>query len=658
MDGDSGNRVDSTIGLTGGEGGGVCEDGSVELGHQGDMSKGHPSPRFPHVHSALASPTNAVFALLILLIFSAEWWIYREEVAGDGTTKTKVQDRNFLKHPMSMPEELVVLEKTVLDKQKEIITLLTEINEMDVKMNYLRRENKKMNKLLGSYKSVLKKERALKEESKSKESHLAQSIDKNKYSEQETDSKVEQVVRIVKKGKEKADTKVLVDSDKNEYILSSPNQPSSQAIDKTLLVDIGVLITASAISGAIASALGQPILLGYLIGGSVIGPGCLGLIQQFVQVETLAQLGATFLLFGLGVEFSFANLVSFRRVAVFGGSLQILGIIAVVYVTGTFVGMEFNSSIFLGCVLAMSSTTMCVKGLMERNLINSTGGKCTVGILVMQDIALAFILAVLPVIAAGGSIHGMAIAVVAKLLAMATITLFCRRLWPVILSVLQKSGSPDLLLLGVVSLCVVMTMVTEKVLNAAEVGAFLSGMLINTAPPDVAKKALHLFEPVRDIFGALFFSSIGMLINPKFLVKQALPVSFLVVGVLVAKILILTPLIFFLGKKIPGIDLHVSLRSAISLGNIGEFTFVLANDGKEMNFLDDEMYKVLLGSAAVSLLLSPLFTSLLYPIAAKIAEQNGNAKLQTDARSTTKRSPSLKSGNEHDRLRSNSTAGN
>jgi len=380
-----------------------------------------------------------------------------------------------------------------------------------------------------------------------------------------------------------------------------------------LLEDIGILITASSVCGAIASALGQPILLGYLIGGSVIGPGCLGLIQQFVQVETLAQLGATFLLFGLGCEFSVSNLVRVRRVAILGGILQILVVIGISCLAGTSIaGMSVSSSCFLGCVLAMSSTTMVVKGLMETNEINTAAGKITVGILVMQDICLAIMLAVMPVVSAGGSIERMFMIVLIKLLVMACIILVCRWIWPVCLRALQGSKSQDLFLLGVVTLCVVMTMMTEKVLNSAEVGAFLSGMLINTAPRDLSSKAVHLFEPVRDIFAALFFSSIGMLINPAFLVKQAIAVSILVVGVLIGKVLILTPLVIGLGSDVPGVNLEMAIRSSISLANIGEFAFVLANGGLEMGFLDSEWYKVLLGAAALSLLISPLATNALH----------------------------------------------
>jgi len=252
---------------------------------------------------------------------------------------------------------------------------------------------------------------------------------------------------------------------------------------------------------------------------------------------------------------------------------------------------------------------------------------------VLQDICLAVMLAVMPVVSAGGSVERMFMIVLVKLLVMACIILVCRWMWPVCLRVLQRSKSQDLFLLGVVTLCVVMTMMTEKVLNSAEVGAFLSGMLINTAPRDLASKAVHLFEPVRDIFAALFFSSIGMLINPAFLIKQAAAVSFLVVGVLVAKVLILTPLVIGLASDVPGASIEVAIRSAISLANIGEFAFVLANGGLEMGFLDSEWYKVLLGAAALSLLISPLATTALHHLT-KIIIRNGaifTPSIETDA---------------------------
>jgi len=508
---------------------------------------------------------------------------------------------------MTLREELLVLERGLLEKQKEIVKLLTDMNERDVKINYLHRENLKMTHLLGSYKSVLRKAREEKKIEMGKETNLTKQIDQVKYSEDKTEKKVEQVVRITKKGQ--TDTKVLVDSEKNEYILSLPNQASSQAIDETLLIDIGILVIASAVSGVIASALGQPILLGYLIGGSLIGPGCFGLIQQFVQVETLAQLGATFLLFGLGVEFSVTNLVRCWRVAIIGGIMQILFVISMSSLLGyLFAGLPPTSGAFLGSVLAMSSTTMVIKGLMETNEMNTPSGQVQVGILVMQDIALAVMLSVLPVMSSSGSIQSMVLILGGKILGMSLVVIVSRKIWPLSLAILQQRKSHDLLLLGVVSLCVVMTMITEEVLNSAEVGAFIAGMLINTAPKDLATKALHLFEPVRDIFSALFFSSIGMVINPSFLMSEAQSIAIMVGGTLVLKGLVLTPIILYLGADL-GVDLEVSASGAVALANIGEFAFVLANEGFNLGFLDRQTYKVLLGSAAVSLLLSPVVNS-------------------------------------------------
>jgi Kef-type K+ transport system membrane component KefB len=432
--------------------------------------------------------------------------------------------------------------------------------------------------------------------------------------------------------KSQAPADKLVDSDKNEYILSKPGDSSKKTVDTRLVLDLGIVIVASAIGGLVASAARQPILLGYLLGGSFIGPGGARLIGQFIQIETLAQFGATFLLFALGVEFSISKLRKVKYIALIGGSLQLLCIILFVSLLGVFaLEMHVKQAVFVGCVLSMSSTTVVVKSLMERKQIATLCGQVMLGLLIVQDLFLSIILALLnlakvPFEKLGEEMIWLAL----KFALLGGIVVACMYIWPICLRLLDQSKSHDLFLLGLVALCVFLTVVSEKIIASAEVGAFLSGILISSAPgasQELTHRALRLFGPIRDMFGALFFCSIGMLINPIFLVEKAGTIMMLVIATLlvsrwrddsacncVHRCLIFAPLsphsqlkslITFVIVRLFGYSLEIAVRTGLGLSQIGEFAFVLVSEGVSVGLLSKDLYFLLLGTTAVSIFITP-----------------------------------------------------
>jgi Kef-type K+ transport system membrane component KefB len=322
----------------------------------------------------------------------------------------------------------------------------------------------------------------------------------------------------------------LIDANKNEYILSKPGDAAAgggkKTVDTRLVTDLGIVIVASAIGGLLAAAVHQPVLLGYLAGGSAVGPGGLRLIGQFIQIETLAAFGATFLLFALGVEFSLSKLRRVKHVALWGGLMQLVSITAVTSVVCVFfLDLRLSSSLFIGCVLSMSSTTVVVKSLMTSKQIATLGGQVMLGLLIAQDLFLSVMLAMLHLArVAPDRLAAESLWLLLRFALLAAVVVACMYVWPVLLRLLDASKSADLFLLGLVALCVFLTVVSERVIHSAEVGAFLSGILISSSPganPELTHRCLRLFAPIRDMFGALFFSSIGMLIDPLFLVHNA-----------------------------------------------------------------------------------------------------------------------------------------
>lgn len=377
--------------------------------------------------------------------------------------------------------------------------------------------------------------------------------------------------------------------------------------DFRLIIDLVSVLAVAAGGGLLAALLRQPVLLGYLIGGMVVGPAGLGLIKELVQVETLAQFGVAFLLFALGVEFSFAELKKVKNISLGGGLLQI--VLTILFTALVTVGLGWLSTpvkgVFLGAILSLSSTAVVLKCLMERNETETQHGQVMLGILVVQDLALGLMLAVLPALDQPMETLGVAV-----LTALVRIGLFAAGavaagIWliPPLLRLLARTESRELFLLGVVALCLGIALLTEHLGLSIEMGAFVAGLMISEA--EYADQTLTYVEPLRDIFASLFFVSIGMLIDPLFLWNNLELIFGLVAIVFIGKFLIVTPLV-----KMFRYPLKTALIAGLGLAQIGEFSFVLASEGQTLGIVSRRVYLLILGTTAVTLLLTPFILRL------------------------------------------------
>ncbi|ADI63654.1 cation:proton antiporter [Trichormus azollae] len=387
--------------------------------------------------------------------------------------------------------------------------------------------------------------------------------------------------------------------------------------DFRLIVDLVSVFAVAACGGLLAALLKQPVLLGYLIGGMVVGPGGLGLIKEVLQVETLAQFGVAFLLFALGVEFSLAELKKVKAIALGGGGLQILLTILITVVvcglTGPW-GALPAKGVFLGCILSLSSTAVVLKCLMERNETETPHGQVMLGILVVQDLALGLMLAVLPALHEPGEVIGIAILTALVRIALFAAGAVVAGIWliPPLLRLLARTESRELFLLGVVTLCLCIALLTEYLGLSIEMGAFVAGLMISEV--EYADEILTIVEPLRDIFASLFFAAIGMLIDPVFLWNNLELILGLVALVFVGKFLIITPLV-----KLFRYPLKTALITGLGLAQIGEFSFVLASEGQALGLVSRRIYLLILGTTAVTLMLTP-FVLRLVPFLFNFAE--------------------------------------
>lgn len=370
----------------------------------------------------------------------------------------------------------------------------------------------------------------------------------------------------------------------------------------TLIVEMVTVLGAAAAGGYLASRLGQPVLLGYLLGGILIGPAGLGLVKLQGDIQVLSEVGVALLLFALGVEFSLKDLLRLRRIALGGGSLQILLTIllggGIAYLLGWVDNLP--KAVFLGAVLSLSSTAVVLKSLIERNEAQTVHGQVMLAILIVQDLGLGLMLAVLPALAQPPEVIGVALvsAGLKALLFLAGAIAVGKWLIPFLVRMLARTGSQELFLLGILVLCLGIAEFTYFIGLGLAMGAFVAGLMISNV--EYADHALDRVLPMRDVFATLFFASIGLLIDPGFLWENAWILIGLVAMTLMGKAAIVALIVWGFGY-----GFKTALTVSLGINQIGEFSFVLAGVAQSQGLFTDRLYGLTVGTAAITLLVTP-----------------------------------------------------
>ncbi|CAM8890274.1 hypothetical protein QQ045_024510 [Rhodiola kirilowii] len=407
------------------------------------------------------------------------------------------------------------------------------------------------------------------------------------------------------------DTPRLIDRKDNVFIISNTKSkfPILQ-IDLTLISDLVVVIVSATCGGIAFACAGQPVITGYLLAGSVIGPGGLNVVSEMVQVETVAQFGVIFLLFALGLEFSTAKLRVVRAVAVLGGLLQIFLFMCLCGVTASLCGGKPSEGVFVGTFLSMSSTAVVLKFLMEKNSINALHGQVTVGTLILQDCAVGLLFALLPVLGGNSGILQGIISMTKSLVTMiaflGVLSIFSRTIVPRFLKLMisLSSQTNELYQLASVAFCLLVAWSSDKLGLSLELGSFAAGVMISTT--DLAQHTLEQVEPIRNFFAALFLASIGMLIHVHFLWNH---VDILLAAVIL--VIIIKTIIVAIVVKGFGYSNKTALLVGMSLAQIGEFAFVLLSRASNLHLVEGKLYLLLLGTTALSLVTTPLLFKLI-----------------------------------------------
>ncbi|MGR3276612.1 cation:proton antiporter domain-containing protein [Acaryochloris marina NIES-2412] len=374
------------------------------------------------------------------------------------------------------------------------------------------------------------------------------------------------------------------------------------AAELSLIVDMVAVLGTAAVGGYLTTRLGQPALLGYLLAGLAVGPSGLEIVKAEGAINFFAEMGVVLLLFALGVEFSFSNLLKVRKIALGGGTLQVLlttllggGLAYFTHWVDT-----LPQAIFLGAVLSLSSTAVVLKSLIERNEMQTMHGQVMLGILIIQDLSLGLMLAVLPILTQPAATIGQAllVAVLKTALFFLLAVVAGLKIVPTLMKKVAQTGSQELFVLSVVALCMGVALATASMGLGIEMGAFVAGLMVSQV--EYADHALQSILPMRDVFATLFFASIGMLIDPVFLVENLGTLLSLVAIVMVGKALIVTTLVVIFGY-----GFSTALKVGLGINQIGEFSFVLAGVAVDLDLFSPRLYGLMVGTTAITLLITP-----------------------------------------------------
>ena len=370
--------------------------------------------------------------------------------------------------------------------------------------------------------------------------------------------------------------------------------------DHDVLSQLLVIFAVSITVVFVFQKLRLPSIAGFLAAGALIGPSGLNLVSDLQQVQALAEIGVVLLLFTIGVEFSLAHLTAARGLLLVSGPLQVGGVLLLVTLAGRLAGLPYGQAIFWGCLLSLSSTAIVLKALTDRGESDSVYGRSTIGILIFQDLAVVPMMLVTPLLAgeAEDATQDLLLALAKSAGLVAVIVAAAWFLVPRLLEHIVRSRSRELFLLTIIVLCLGIAWLTSLAGLSLALGAFIAGLVISES--EYSHQALAEVLPFRDSFNSLFFVSIGMLMDVRVLLAHPLLVLTLVGAVFVGK---------FITAAGPLVAIGHPPRSAVlagvALAQVGEFSFILAQEGQQAGLLAGDPYQLFLAVSVLTMAVTP-----------------------------------------------------
>lgn len=378
-----------------------------------------------------------------------------------------------------------------------------------------------------------------------------------------------------------------------------------------LISDLAFILVIAGIVTVVFKWLKQPVILGYIVAGIIAGPSItfLPTVTDSANIQTWADIGVIFLLFAMGLDFSFKKLMNVGMAAVIAAITVVCGMMFIGYTAGNAMGFSHMSSIFLGGMLSMSSTAIVFKAFSDMGLMQQKFTGIVLGILVVEDLVAVVMMVILSTLAVSKHFEGAemldsimklaAFLIVWSVLGIYLIPTFIRRI--------RSFVSDETLLILSLGLCLGMVMIAVKAGFSSALGAFVMGSLL--AETVESGRIIKIVQPVKDLFGAIFFISVGMMVDPAVIWHYALPILGLTLLVLVGQS-------FFgsFGVLLSGQPLKIAIKSGFSLTQVGEFAFIIASLGVSLNVTDQYLYPVIVAVSVITTFLTPYMIRLSDPV--------------------------------------------
>ena len=384
----------------------------------------------------------------------------------------------------------------------------------------------------------------------------------------------------------------------------------------TIITDLAMILLVAGVTTILFKKINQPLVLGYIIAGFITGPNFVFFptVADKVNVQAWSEIGVIFLLFALGLEFSFYKLKKVGSTAFVSTAVIIFSMLFVGYGVGQLLGWSHMDSIFLGGMLSMSSTAIIIKAFDDLQLREKSFTEVVFGVLIVEDIAgiaMMVILATIAVATSGISTVELALSVGRLVFFLVLWFVAGMYLIPTFFKKAQKLMTDETLVVVSIGLCLGMVYLATSLGFSSALGAFIMGSLIAEAPN--AEHIEHLVSPIKDLFGAVFFVSVGMMVNPALLLDYAVPVAVLVATTILGQLFFSTCGVLAAGQK-----LHTAVLCGFSLTQIGEFSFNLATLGMNIGVTSDFLYPIIVAVSVITTFTTPFFINAAEPAYAKL----------------------------------------
>jgi len=372
--------------------------------------------------------------------------------------------------------------------------------------------------------------------------------------------------------------------------------------ETTFYRDLAYVFGAAVLGGGVAAALRQPLILGYVLGGIVVGPFTPGIsISDVHEFELLAEVGVILLMYSIGLEFSFRDLLRVKWVSLVGAPIGIALCVALGLGVGALLGWTWQEGVTIGAIISVASTMVLSRFLIERGQLKSQQGQVMIAITLVEDLAVVILTILLPSLSniSGDRLLALGIALGKSFLILIPITFVAYKLVPPLMKRVQRAANPEYFVLVALALGLLTAALTEAVGLSLALGAFLAGLLVSES--EAAHETMDRLLPLRDAFVALFFVTMGILVNPHILFERPSLLLVIIAMVVLGKFVI-----WWLVVRLFRYSNNTALAVGIGLTQIGEFSYVLVRVARDAHLVGDDFYNATLAASVFTILINGL----------------------------------------------------